>query len=279
MTARTCTTILALLVPLSARPLVAQQSREPPPTIDVRGTVVDHESGEVLRSAAVSLGPGLGGLAGRGTRVTDGDGRFVFAGVPTGAYRLSVTLLGYHAMADTLQVPAEGDLNLVLRLSVRPIPLEPLRVELEPHFSGYQNREQAGSGAFLITREEIDRRHPVNVTSLLSSVPGARVLRRSRLNSEVLLRGDCVPTIVVDGVTMPTVESIDRMVSPAVVETVEVYHGAELPVQYGMNTCGGVVITTRRGGPPKDAEDAQGGLWRYVGLAGLTALGVFMTIG
>jgi hypothetical protein len=43
--------------------------------------------------------------------------------------------------------------------------------------------------------------------------------------------------------------SIDQLMSPHDVEAVEVYHGFELPVEFGVNACGGVLIWTRRGNP------------------------------
>lgn len=187
-------------------------------------------------------------------------------------------------MVDTLEVLADGDLELMLPLSVEPIRLEPIVVEAErgAQLEGYQRRDGAGSGPFRITREEIERRNPPRLTSLLRLVPGARVQSRSGLNDILLLRGDCVPTIVLDGITIAYVEGIDRLAAPSDVESVEVYHGSELPVQYGLNTCGGVVIRTRMGNAPQEGADAKvtGGTWRYLGLAGLVAVGIVLaTIG
>lgn len=279
---------LVLLLHAVPNVLLGQQTRAPPEgpagVVEVRGTVIDHETGEGVADAVVSLASAVAGLSGRGTRVSDGEGRFLFNDVPTGAYRLSVALLGYHAMVDTVDVPADGDLDLVLPLSVEPIRLEPIVVEAEreAQLEGYRGREGAGSGPFRITRDEIERRNPPRLTSLLRLVPGARVQSRSGLNDILLLRGDCVPTIVLDGITIAYVEGIDRLASPSDVESVEVYHGSELPVQYGLNTCGGVVIRTRMGQASQEGADARatGGGWRYLGLAGLVAVGlVLATIG
>lgn len=187
-------------------------------------------------------------------------------------------------MVDTVEVSADGDLEFVLPLSAEPIRLEPIIVEAEREapLEGYRGRDGAGSGPFRITREEIERRNPPRLTSLLRLVPGARVQSRPGQNSILLLRGDCVPTIVLDGIAIAYVEGIDRLTSPSDVESVAVYHGAELPVQYGLNTCGGVVIQTRRGETPEARADASdgGGAWRYLGLAGIVIAGVFFaTVG
>lgn len=228
--------------------------------VEVRGVVMDHLTGEPLGGAAVSLGPGLAGIPGRGTRVTSDEGRFRFDDVTPGTYRLSVTLLGYQAMADTVQVPAANGLDLVLLLSTQPIPLAPIVVEVGREGRpgpGYQGRDRAGAGPYLLTRADIARRHPLRVTDVLASVPGARVVRRPYLGSVLLLRGDCVPALVMDGVRLPNVEGIDRLVSPADVESLRVYHGAELPVEYGLHQCGGVVIETRHG-PGVEERDEPG---------------------
>jgi hypothetical protein len=269
---------VALLAYVGGDALAGQEPAQPVERVAVRGKVVDHETGEALEAAAVSLASGRAGMTERGTRVTDDEGQFLFTDVPSGAYRLSVTLLGYHSMADTLQVAAGADLDLVLPLSVRPIPLEPIRVVTEePARGGYRPQNQAGSGGFLVTREEIEQRNPPHLTNLLAVVPGTRVLRRPALANVVLLRDDCVPTVVLDEVTMPPGEGIDRLASPSDVESVQVYHGAELPVQYGINSCGGVIIRTRVGGPPEGDEDQPRGIWRYAGLAGLVLAGFVMT--
>ena len=49
--------------------------------------------------------------------------------------------------------------------------------------------------------------------------------------------------------------------TPQAMEALEVYHGFELPVEFGVNTCGGILLWTRRGVtpvPPADEEEAEG---------------------
>lgn len=283
MNPRASVVALVLLFPPGFDGLEGQQM-EASQGVLVRGTVVDHQSEDPLEGAVVSLGPALSGRPGGGTRVSNDEGLVVFHGVPGGAYRISVALVGYHPMVDTVRVPADADLQLVLPLSVDPIRLEPIVVEGQPvRTGGFRDRAGAGSGPFLITRADIERRHPLRVTDLLASVPGVRVIRGARLQSVLLLRGDCIPSIILDGVRLPGLEGIDRLVSPGDVETIEVYHGTELPVQYGLNTCGGVVIRTRMGEAPPEGEggdeEAESGVVRYVALAALVVVGIVVTLG
>ncbi|UCC25265.1 MAG: hypothetical protein JSU98_16315, partial [Gemmatimonadales bacterium] len=45
-------------------------------------------------------------------------------------------------------------------------------------------------------------------------------------------------------------------------EALEVYHGFELPVEFGVNVCGGILLWTRRGPsapPPSDDDEEEGG--------------------
>ena len=269
--------VLILYFPLAAQdPSSRAGSRQG--TVEVRGVVQHHATGEPLANAAVSLAAGPGGTPGQGTRISNDQGRFLFRNVPAGTYRLTVTLLSYHSLTDTLSVPEDQSVDLVLPLSTDPIPLEPIVVEADRErwtTVGYQGRDRAGSGPYLLTREEISRRQPVRLTDVIAGVPGARVIRRAGLGSIVRLRSDCTPAVVVDGVRLPHDQGIDQLVRPGDAESIRVYHGAELPVQYGLNQCGGVVIETRRGGPPGEGEEPKGGIWRYVVGLGLTLLTVF----
>jgi hypothetical protein len=204
-----------------------------------------------------------------GTRVTGEEGRFLFREVPPGTYRLSVTVQGYRTMTDTLQVPADGDLDLLLPLSVNPIPLAPIIVVAERFVSprrDYETRSKSRS-VFLVTREEIEERRPRLLTELLNRMPGGMVVSTPPYGYTLLLRGQCRPGIWVDGVPVAYVESIDQLMSPHDVEAVEVYHGFELPVEFGVNSCGGVLIWTLQGTPSSDEEVPPGGLFDRLAMA------------
>jgi outer membrane cobalamin receptor len=123
------------------------------------------------------------------------------------------------------------------------------------------------AGGFVISREDIERRHPMYLTSVLALAPGARVIRAPALGSRLLLRNDCQPIVIIDGVRLSQSEGLDRLVSPNNVESVEIYHGLNLPVEYGMHSCGGVVIWTRRGGTEEGFEPL-GNFWTRALMAG-----------
>jgi hypothetical protein len=246
--------------------LAAQERRERAAALGtgvlVEGEVVDHDTGDPLRQATVSLGAGPSGIRGRGTRVTDDEGHFSFRDVPAGTYRLYVSRPGYLEMRDTLQVSAERDLDLILPLSTDPIPLEPIIVTVRPSspaMRGYEARRRSGRG-FVVTREEIRERQPRLLTELLHRVPGGMVVPAPPHGYTLVLRGQCRPGIWMDGVPLGSAVSIDQLLAPQDVEAVEVFHGAQLPVEFGVNPCGGVLIWTRRGAPPSSGAESETGL-------------------
>src|SRR5688572_13715925 len=64
----------------------------------VRGRVYDPTSnGAGVQNATVTL-------VGRGATLSNGDGAFVFRGVPRGAYELRVTALGYEELQVALEL-------------------------------------------------------------------------------------------------------------------------------------------------------------------------------
>jgi len=185
-------------------------------------------------------------------------------------------------MNDTLQVSAEGDLDLVLPLSIDPISLEPIVVRakrrVSPARRGFEARRRNRSG-FLVTREEIEERNPRHLTELLNRVPGGIILSTPPHGYTLLLRGQCRPGIWVDGVEVPYVDSIDQLLSPMDVDAVEVFHGFDLPAEFGVDVCGGVLIWTRTGpqfeGPTGAGPKAKA-FSRWFVAASLGLLALFM---
>lgn len=243
--------------------LAAQEAQEGAAArrIVVEGRVVDHETEGPLVGATVSLGAGPSGTRGRGTRVSDDEGRFRFEDVPAGTYRLSVSASTYRDMTDTLEVSAEKDLELILPLSRGSERTEPIIVATrrpEATRRGYEERRRSGSG-FVVTREEILRRQPRYLTELLHGVPGGMVVPTTPYGYTLLLRGQCRPGIWMDGTPLGGATGIDQLLAPMDAEAVEVFHGFELPVEFGVDPCGGVLLWTRRGNP--DAGSASGSGW------------------
>jgi len=243
-----------------------------------RGRVVDHETGEALYGAAVSLAAGPEGTPGSGTRVTDRDGRFLFRTVPPGTYSLTVTLLGYRTLREPLPMEGQTDLEVVLKLAVSPVVLDPIEVVVERQIRGpladFERRRRLGMGTYF-TREDIEARNPYVITDLLRTVPGVRVIPAGQFGEHAIrLRGNCRPEIILDGVRTSIDTDVDHVLPPMDVEAIEVYHGVELPVQFGNNPCGAIVVWTR---VPEDMG-GHGFTWTRLGIAAGLILIAFLGI-
>src|SRR4029450_13263747 len=97
-----------LLLLLTAGSVAAQA------TAQLSGTVRD-ESGAVLPGVTVTVTQTDTGVA--RTVVTDGSGSYVIPNLPTGPYRLEVSLAGFRTYAQTgivLQVAGTPEINVVL---------------------------------------------------------------------------------------------------------------------------------------------------------------------
>ena len=108
---RTAFVYAALVLVVSSRPAVAQLS-----TAQLDGRVTD-ESAAVLPGATVTVTQTDTGFT--RTVVTDGDGAYILPNLPTGPYRLEVSLAGFRSYTRTgivLQVGASPTINVVLPL-------------------------------------------------------------------------------------------------------------------------------------------------------------------
>ena len=231
------------------------------------GEVLELETGRPLYGAAVSLAAGPDGTRGLGTRVTGEEGEFLFRSVPAGLYTVSVTLLGFEDLRDTLRVGSERDLRVVLPLSVSPVPLSPIVVVSQRRRSplfleGFESRRRTLGGTFF-DREEIEERALYQFTDLMRMVPGMRVVPTSLYGHGVRFRGRCVPALWLDGTRVIHTSDLDSFLQPGDLEAVEVYSGSQLPARFGPSACGAIIVWTRQGEP----ETSPNSLWRQLLIA------------
>jgi hypothetical protein len=184
-------------------------------------------------------------------------------------------------MVDTLEVPPDVDLGLALPLSRGPARLEPRVTRKDRNRSGEEKRGERRSSrpdALVITREEIEERNAREITDLLRNVPGARIINTPGGGRTLLLRGGCEPTVWLDMTRIRQVGDLDALVPPNDVEFIEIYHGFDLPVEFGPDQCGGVLIRTRTGTPPpRGAEPGpENGFWRRLATISGFVLLVFL---
>jgi hypothetical protein len=233
--------LLALLAFCRTAPLSAQ---EPPGRMV--GRVVDHSNGKALSGARVTI------LNTQLNAITDNNGAFTLANVPAGEDTLLVELIGYEPRRAPIRVPARETVEAEIRLATRPIALPPLEVTVRSgrlEAAGfYDRRLEFGRQARFMDRSVIEKRNPQLITDLFYNQSGIQVMyggAGSRL-IRVNRNGGCSPNIYIDG---NLVDNRDLDTSrPEVVEGIEVYIGALIPIQYKtMTDCGVILIWTRRG--------------------------------
>ena len=203
----------------------------------VFGEVVDRESGDPIPRASIRI-------------LSDSDGRSVWSGqssedgdfrtsvLPVGEYRIEVAVPPFLPLSEPILLPEGGTIDVRVELVLVGYELEPVvaaarrRTRLER--DGFYNRLERGFGTF-VTRAEIDARDPLEITDLLRGMRGVRVSPVSGPGggSVVEVRG-CPPLVVLDRVPVDTTPPwwIDDLITPSALEAVEVYRGAETPIEY-----------------------------------------------
>jgi hypothetical protein len=201
-------------------------------------------------------------------RVTDGEGSFLFPQVQPGTYEVVLKHLAYGTQTDSIEL-GEGELvSYEVRLVMEPIELAPLVVTVQRRaisrmLLGFYERMSLGLGGYFITREDIERRLPHQISQMIGEAPGARVRCPGRSCYVIFARyardprGSCRPAVYVDrmyvggGMNDPSRPvRIDELVIPTEVEAVEVYDSpGSLPAEFGGSRagCRVIVIWTRRG--------------------------------
>jgi hypothetical protein len=268
---------------LAAAPAGAQETTEGQDVTSparVVGRVLGEESGRGIERAEVRLIRGTIDLG----RPTDGWGYFAFPSVPAGDYELVVSHIAYGTRRDSIAIEGGQLYDLELRLSMRPIELEPLVVEavrwqVSPRLWSFYERVDHGQGSY-ITRDEIERRQPLRVTHLIGELPGVSIINRPGPSDYIVLSryrrfdpsgrpGPCLPIVYLDGYRVGG-DSLDDLVFPSDVEGVEIYKGlAEYPGEFASPDarCGVIAVWTRSA-PSSDIVDSGMPLWRKLVVGG-----------
>lgn len=230
------------------------------------GVVVDVQSDHPVESVQVSLRrPGTPGAS---VMVeADEDGAFAFPALPSGTYVIHFQRIGYQTLEEDVEVDANVETALTVRLVPEAVDLEPVMVTVtnrQPWFMrAFEQRRATAIGSF-VTRKEIDRRRPRFVTDMFRTMPGVRVVPDRRGDQHLLMRGGCVPKLYIDGVAAYEGASIDLAVRPVEVEAIEVYSNASVPIEYAHDACGAVLIWSR---PPQQVA-GRGQWWKPLILVG-----------
>lgn len=266
----------ALLIILPA-PLGSQESsasREGRSAVLVQGVVVDRNTGAPVRGADVDVGPE------HSAQITGQNGRFHFLMSP-GVHHLRITRIGYRLLTDTLDLDRGTTARVRAEVVPEAVDLEPLVVMVSRRTLlervGFYERQGTAIGTFL-TRSDIESRQPRQFTDLVRTMPGVRAVPSNQYGDAVLrMRGNCEPSLYIDGIRTLEGFSPDLALTPEHVEGIEVYRGAQVPMAYSRNACGAVVVWTRSPEPdPGEGASAWAHLRNIGIMGGLFLIGGFL---
>lgn len=234
----------------------------------IRGRVVDETTDRGIPTALVEFMDGRTRI--RASAVADDNGNFVLSRLPAGSFRLRATRIGYaRALTPYWRIEQGEVLTVVVYLDPDAVLLAPLEIRAversaSPVLTGFYRRLERRNGGHFITRDEIERRHPSQITDLLADVPGVRLsVGGIGANSRVVSlaraipfsRGECPVQIWVDGLLAsrnPSIDvPLDELATPNILEGIEIYRGlSTIPPEFVTPEarCGVIALWTRRGG-------------------------------
>lgn len=169
--------------------------------------------------------------AARKFSVTDSTGRFALGGLPAGRQRVRVVYEGRNSEEYDFELKRGKTKNLAVMLDVEAIDLAPVVVEathrdFARNLAGfYERRKWYGGFARFYTKEDLERRHPVALSQLLTTEGiFTRCLGRGCLPVRWSRGKLCAVAVSVDG--MPFWEQDYDHIAVSDVQAVEVYRSA-----------------------------------------------------
>ena len=218
--------------------------------------VVRSPRGQPLAGARVGL---------RGTMsetTADERGAYQLSGLPAGTQTLEARAIGFIPIGMTVNLYPNRVVTKNLAFAASAEVLETVDVRANTLYSRSEQEflnARKGNGYF-IDAAAIERRQPFRTSDLLRSAPGVSVYQGGQVGSptEIQIRGatslngPCPPLLVIDGMRLDGASGdIDQITRPEDIMGMAVYRGpSETPVEYqGGNSCGAIVVWTKRGGP------------------------------
>lgn len=215
---------------------------------EVSGTVVDSASGVGIALADVAV-------EGSARHVlTDEHGSFRLTGVGGAPLMLRVRRLGFEPRALPVgAVRSRASLTIRLVPSLRYLDAVLVRAERKKYsgrLAGYYGRLEHRTQGLFISREDLDREKPTQLTDMLQRQPGVRITRGRPGAQSIRMRGrECRPLVWLDGAAMPAGDVDLDSFSPASLEGIELYLGSSAPAGFqaarGQSECGTVLLWSR----------------------------------
>jgi len=195
--------------------------------------------------------------------VSDSSGTFWLGGIPAGSQSVEVRAIGYVPDVRELELAPDTVVEFTAKLTSVKRVLDTVRIVATRLYNrdsnGFQRRKRMGFGTFF-DQEDIERRHPYDLYSLMYTAPSVRVVQRG-FDRSIVMRstmGTCSPSVFLDGQRMSGFSSsdLDLLVRPDEVAGLEIYRPIDTPAEFtDFNGCGAVVIWTKPPLPrPKKAQ-------------------------
>ncbi|MDF1505772.1 TonB-dependent receptor, partial [Roseisolibacter sp. H3M3-2] len=215
----------------------------------LRGTVTT-PNGEPLARAQVAL-------AGTGrTATTSTGGAFVLDSLPGGTFGLEARAVGYAPVSTPVDLGPGRTTNVRLAFGERAQQLSSVvvrgkRTRASSFLEDFAARRRRSAGGRFLGPAELERRPLLYMTDALRLTPNLRVYPARGFGYVVRGRGDCVPSVYLDGtLVFNGADDLDQIVPPSQVLAVEIYGSAATPPpEFGGLSgggCGTVVIWTKR---------------------------------
>lgn len=214
--------MLALpLVP--AAMLVASLQAQGDSVARIRGTATSSRNGRPIAGVMISV-PQV-----RKSVVTDAKGKFRLDGLPEGAQKIRVAYNERETEEYVFHLERAHPKEIAVLLDVDAEDLDPVVVEVQHpstwrDLAGFYARKNAYGGfGHFITREEIERSHPIHISSLLGREGIMQICVTGCLPTRYLQGKPCIVPVSVDGLAFRELDY--NLIPIASVAAVEVYPG------------------------------------------------------
>lgn len=218
---------------------------------DVRGKVIDVETGDVISNVIISLFNPTENFS----AITDVEGRFYIYDVPEGEYVIKATRIGYTTRELDVKVFRFTQQNIILKLFPAPIETDEINVT---SYRYEKSIKDIPSPIEIIDKEQINKTSSKTLSEIISIKPGISLTRDGIWATDITIRGLSKNNIVIliDGNRIETATDLSArlsMLDISDIDRIEVIKGGTSTL-YGTGATGGVVnIYTKTPGYNKKA--------------------------
>ena len=208
---------------------------DPPPVVATLSGRVTDSTGIPLAQVRVTV------LEANRSTLTDGDGHYALAGLPTGTYAVSFALIGYAPQVQRVTL-RDGELTLDVALRPTLIELQELQVTASPIATTSLTSPQPTS---VLSGSEVQSNRAASLGETISVLPGVRSLSTGNGIGKPVIRGLSSNRVLVlaDGQRLENQQWGDEhgpQIEAGEAERIEVIRGPA-SVLYGSDALGGVV--------------------------------------